>query len=151
MSGAGSESDSIDLLDKQNGKFVNIKSEGYQDFKRRCSKSIDYLEKKAKNLLGNSSPLKLSRQQLGKKIGKHAVDYGLDPSKAKDRKKLRRIIEEIYSKPDIVKIGEWRGQLNEVFFYIRGEDVVITTQNGIFISILKGGINNARIKNARNK
>lgn len=43
---------------------------------------------------------------------------------------------------DEVRIGFWRGQ---------SEDVVITDQKNEFISILKGGVNNARVKNARNK
>lgn len=33
--------------------------------------------------------------------------------------------------------------------YIKGEDVVLTQKSGCFISIFKGGINNAGVKNAR--
>ena len=53
---------------------------------------------------------------------------------------------------EVTKIGTWRGQDEEVLFKIKGKDVVITKQNGEFITILKNGvINSARIKNARIK
>lgn len=90
-------------------------------------------------------------KQFGKKVGKHAKDYGLDPSKAEDRDLMQRIINNIVSNAEEVRIGYWRGQDKDVLFYIRGEDVVITKQDNEFISILKGGIDNARVKNARNK
>lgn len=48
-------------------------------------------------------------------------------------------------------MGNWRGQEDDVLFYIKGEDVVVTKQNDEFITVLKGGVNNARVKNARNK
>ena len=50
-----------------------------------------------------------------------------------------------------IAIGAWRGQTEDVVFYIKGSDVVVTKQNGDFITVLKGGINNARVKNARNR
>ncbi len=42
-------------------------------------------------------------------------------------------------------------QPEEVLFFIQGEDVVVTTQNKEFITILKGGTSNVRVKNARIK
>lgn len=90
-------------------------------------------------------------KQFGKKTGKHAYDYGLDPSSAEDRETLRGIIQNITDHATEQRIGEWRGYSDEVIFHILGEDVVITDQTGAFISILKGGINNARIKNARKR
>ena len=90
-------------------------------------------------------------KQFGKKVGKHAIDFGLDPSKADDRAKFQKIIEGIVEGAEEVRIGFWRGQTDDVLFHIRGEDVVITSQNGEFISVLKGGVHNARVKNARNK
>ena len=90
-------------------------------------------------------------KQFGKKVGKHAKDYGLDPSKAEDRAIFQSIIDDITSNAENVRIGYWRGQPEDVLFYIKGEDVVITDQQGEFISILKGGISNERVKNARNK
>ncbi len=90
-------------------------------------------------------------KQFGKKVGKHAADFGLDPSKAEDREKFQNIINNIIAKAENVRIGSWRGQTEEVLFYVQGKDVVITNQQNEFITILKGGIDNARVKNARNK
>lgn len=90
-------------------------------------------------------------KQFGKKVGKHAIDFGLDPSKAEDREKFQNIIDDIMTSAENIRIGSWRGQSEEVLFHIHGEDVVITDQKNEFITILKGGVNNARVKKARNK
>lgn len=92
----------------------------------------------------------IKNKQFGKKIGKHAKDWGLDASNPDSRKLLENIICDIVSNHNLpIRIGEWRGQREEVLFYIKGEDVVITKQNGEFVTILKGGISNARVANAR--
>ena len=89
-------------------------------------------------------------KQYGKKIGKHARDFGLDPSVEEDRKEMKEIINNICREPDVVKIGTWRGQKEEVLFNIKGNDVVITKQDGEFVTVLKDGvINSAGVKNAR--
>lgn len=90
-------------------------------------------------------------KQYGKKIGKHARDFGLDPSKPEDREKVKAIISDIVDNHDAVKIGTWRGQAEEVLFYIKGNDVVICKQDGEFVTVMGGGANNAGVKNARNK
>lgn len=90
-------------------------------------------------------------KQFGKKVGKHAQDYGLDPSKAEDREKFQGIINDIMANADETRIGFWRGQKEDVLFHIKGEDVVITDQNNEFITLMKGGANNVRVKDARNK
>ena len=111
-----------------------------------------------KNLTNSSKWDKMNVQffaskekQFGKKVGKHAADFGLDPSNASDRERFLNIIDDIMSNAETVRIGYWRGQSEDVLFHIRGEDVVITDQNNEFITILKGGISNERVKNARNK
>lgn len=91
------------------------------------------------------------KKQIGKKIGKHAEDYGLDPSKVTDRVKMNEIINDIVSHSSEVRTGNWRGQEEDVLFYIKGDDVVVTKQDNEFVTILKGGVNNARVKNARIK
>lgn len=88
-------------------------------------------------------------KQYGKKIGKHARDYGLDPSKEEDRQWIYNKVDEIVSSPDKIKIGSFRGQKDEVLFHLKGEDVIITKQDGEFVTILKGGVNNGGFKNAR--
>ena len=99
----------------------------------------------------NIQLLASKEKQFGKKVGKHAIDFGLDPSKAEDREKFQNIINNIVKSPNRIAEGNWRGQEGDVLFYIKGEDVVVMKQNGEFITILKGGVNNARVKNARNK
>lgn len=88
-------------------------------------------------------------KQFGKKIGKHAEDYGLDPSNPEDRAKMSAIIHDIVDNRNSLSVGNWRGQKEKVLFHTKGSDVVITKQNGTFVSILKGGIDNARVKDAR--
>ncbi len=77
------------------------------------------------------------------------MDYGLDPSKAADREQMRMKIDSICSTADTIAHGDWRGQSKPAKFYIKGDDVVVTTEDNVFITILKGGISNARVKNAR--
>ena len=99
---------------------------------------------------GENSGIIKNNKQFGKKVGKHASDWGLDASSPDDRRKMEQIIDDIYYHHDVpVKIGGWRGQTEDVLFYIKGQDVVITKQNGEFVTILKGGKSNGRIKNAR--
>lgn len=93
----------------------------------------------------------VSDKQFGKKTGEHARDYGLDPSKKKDRDKMREIITDIIENYDDYAEGEWRMQKGTCSFYIKGEDVVVVNSENKFVTILKGGITNARVKNARKR
>lgn len=105
---------------------------------------------KPKNILSMNLQFFASKEkQYGKKIGKHAQDYGLNPSIQEDRDKMHLIIDDIVDNYELIKIGDWRGQENEVLFYIKGEDVVILSKDKEFITILKGGVTNERVKNAR--
>ena len=93
--------------------------------------------------------LNITRKQFGKKVGKHAYDYGLDPSTPEGRDNLREIILDIFQNKEEVRKGPWRGYEDPVLFYMKGEDVVIVQEDGKYISILKGGISNERVENAR--
>ena len=104
---------------------------------------------KGERLTDDRGEIIISDKQLGKKIGEHARDFGLDPSKPEDRETMLNTIKDIYRDHDEVRIGDWRGQSEEVVFSIKGENVVITKQNREFITVLQGGINNARVKKAR--
>ena len=75
----------------------------------------------------------------------------MNPGNASDRALLLGIIGDIISGADEVVPGGWRGQIEPVMFFIKGDDVVVTTKNKEFVTILKGGINNARIKDARGR
>ena len=90
----------------------------------------------------------ITSKQFGKKIGEHAREWGLDKSNSEDRRKLTRIIQDILYTDDVRK-GTWRGQDGLVKFYVKGKDAVVVNNKGQFVTILKGGVNNARIKNAR--
>ena len=90
----------------------------------------------------------ITDEQFGKKIGKHAQDWNLDASKAEDRERMKEIIYTIVDHSDEVRHGNWRSQPGTSDFYIKGDDVVVKN-NGKFVTILKGGINNERVKNAR--
>lgn len=88
-------------------------------------------------------------KQYGKKIGKHAQDFGLDASKEEDRLKMEHVIADIVSNKDEIRIGSWRGQHDDVLFFVKGNDVVITKTDGEFVTILKDGVkNSAGVKNA---
>ena len=110
---------------------------------RKYLNAADALKKQ-----GESGIIKTDKQ-FGKKIGKHAIDYGLDPAKPEDRERMRKTIDSICASPDAIAHGDWRGQPNPVKFYIKGNDVVVTSEDDTFITILKGGTSNARVKNAR--
>ena len=82
--------------------------------------------------------------QLGKKIGKHAKDWGLDPSDSDDRYKLQSIIEDIIDHADKVSQGNWRGQPNPCTFYERDGNLVIVNANNEFVTVMRGGATNVR-------
>lgn len=102
--------------------------------------------------------LNTTSKQFGKKIGKHAADYGLDPSKEEDREKLKRRIQEIASSPDYVISGTWRGQgkmqkdgkqQDGIVDYVIKDSDVIVAKDGNFITIIREGIHSSgRIKKA---
>lgn len=87
--------------------------------------------------------------QFGKKLGKHARDYGFDPALEADREKFKKLILDICENADERIYSSWRQQEYPVLFHIKDEDVVIEADNGKFITILKGGVSNERVKNAR--
>ena len=89
-------------------------------------------------------------KQFGKKIGKHTKEYGLDPGKPEDRIRMRNIVDDILNTPNEVVSGNWRGQEGAVQFYIKENDVVVVNNNK-FVTILKGGVENARVKDARGR
>ena len=99
----------------------------------------------------NTNDIIITEKQIGEKIREHTKDYGLDPGKEEDRIKFLNIIDDIIDNADEVAVGDnWRGQTGQPKFYIKGKDVVVTMENSKkFVTILEGGITNARVKNAR--
>ena len=69
-----------------------------------------------------------------------------------DTTKFKDIILDIYNNADYtLGNGDWRGQPKPVTFYVKGNDVVVVSADDEFITILKGGVNNARVISARLK
>ncbi|MCL2772351.1 MAG: hypothetical protein FWD71_03285 [Oscillospiraceae bacterium] len=103
------------------------------------------------------NPIKISDKQLGKKVGKHATDYGLNPTDPASRNWIKNKINDIFNSPDEIREGTFSGQGNiltsgsnargDVKFYIQGNDVVITDMNNNFATILKDRINNQSAMN----
>lgn len=91
----------------------------------------------------------MSDKQFRKKNGKHTKEYGLNPRSSSDRQKIWHTILDIVENAKEVVKGDWRGQIGTVLFYIKNDDVVVAKESGEFITILKDGVNNARVKNAR--
>ena len=140
---AALDKDELAVMQKRAEFFGLDKTDGFAEFKEKYLKAAQTVEN-----TGKSGIIKTDKQ-FGKKIGKHAMDYGLDPSKPADRDQMRMKIDSICSTADTIAHGDWRGQSKPVKFYIKGADVVVTTEDNVFITILKGGMSNARVKNAR--
>lgn len=105
--------------------------------------------------VGASAAFSVTNSQLGKKLGNHVEDFGGNASDAKDRQRVLDIINDIGSNPDKIIAGKFAGQgaeggasRGDVFFRIKGNDVVVTKPDGGFVTILKDGINNTSVKNA---
>ncbi len=98
----------------------------------------------------NSDIINISDKQFGKKVGKHTKEYGLNPQSSADRQKIRHIIFDIVENADEIREGDWRSQEGLCQFYIKGPDVVVT-RGKEFVTILKGGVENERVKNARKR
>ncbi|MCL2807375.1 MAG: hypothetical protein FWD27_04320 [Coriobacteriia bacterium] len=92
----------------------------------------------------------MADSQFGKKARKHMREYGLNPGIESDRHAFLGIIDGILSKPEEVVTGTWRRQNGNCDFYVRNDDVVVINKDtNEFVTILQGGVNNERIKQAR--
>lgn len=117
------------------------------EFNRSVSQKAVHANAAFTKLIGE--PIIKTDKQFGKKIGKHASDFGLNPRNTKDRKQMESIIDGIVKNHTEVRLGQWRGQPNAVLFYIKDTDVVLVSKEREFITILKGDVENGRVKNAR--
>ena len=95
-------------------------------------------------------PIIITDKQFGKKAGKHAKDYGLEPDNVKDREKFRNIIDDIVTNHTELYIGDWKGQSEECYFWVKDGDVVISTVDSKrFVTVMKGRMDDAGLKKAR--
>lgn len=150
---AALDADELKTLKDRAEYFGLDKSASFADFKKKYLNTTESLKSQGKSgiIKVGSKTFSVADKQFGKKVGKHATDFGLDASSEEDRTMFYVIIQEVLDNATEQRVGAWRGQANEVIFHIKGDDVVITSQSGEFITILKGGINNARVKNARKR
>ncbi|UGT59406.1 hypothetical protein [Nocardia asteroides] len=82
-------------------------------------------------------PMHIDKRQFGKKIGKHAEDFGLDPRDPTVRVWLRQHFEEVRSTPDEVRSGPYypdSGGGGDYWFYRKGNDLLITKGDGEFVT-----------------
>ena len=101
---------------------------------------------------GRKKYVKYDEKQIGKKSGKHAEDFGLDPSKEEDRLKFIEITENIIEKATIEFRGEWPGVPGESKFYVNGADVVIVSSEGKYVTTMRDAVlKNKRIKGMMEK
>ncbi|ENN3369799.1 DUF637 domain-containing protein, partial [Pseudomonas aeruginosa] len=103
--------------------------------------------------VGANAQFKVDSGQLGKKLGKHVEDFGGSAKNPADRQMVLDKIQDIGNNPEKVIPGKFAGQgsggtRGDVFFRIKGDDVVVTKPDGTFVTIMKDGINNTSVKNA---
>ena len=132
-------------------KFLGKSMPSLADYKdSKYNEDDRYLDiKKRVNDIKNA-PIKISDKQFGKKIGKHGgYDYGFDIRTKEGREQYRALIEDVRYNFDERAVGPWRSPEENVIFYIKDDDLVVTKLDGEFISLFDGGKTNARAKNAR--
>ncbi|MFG7963200.1 hypothetical protein, partial [Pseudomonas aeruginosa] len=103
--------------------------------------------------VGANAQFKVDSGQLGKKLGQHVEDFGGSAKNPADRQMVLDKIQDIGNNPEKVIPGKFAGQgsggtRGDVFFRIKGDDVVVTKPDGTFVTIMKDGINNTSVKNA---
>ncbi|MCF6526612.1 hypothetical protein HOY81_26645 [Streptomyces sp. JJ36] len=82
--------------------------------------------------------LSINEGQFGKKWGKHAQDYGLNPGDASSRNWFREKIAEVRGSHDEVRRGPWNpanGGGEDYFFYRSGKDLLVVKGDGQFVTM----------------
>lgn len=124
------------------------------DYKRmyvagfRQVKTVEQLKKTA------GDDIIITNKQLGKKAGRHMAEWGLDPSSAEDRQKFVDLSKDIRDNADEVRRVPWLFDKDgkrtvEVNAYVKGNDVVLIDDENRYITTMKDGINNNRVKGGR--
>lgn len=85
-------------------------------------------------------------KQFGAKIGKHAREWGLDPSSAEDRREMAEHFADIVDNADEIRRVEWRNKPEGTLAYIRGMDAAVFRADGEMVTILKNGASNLRVQ-----
>lgn len=104
---------------------------------------------------GGESGIIITDRQLGHKAGKHMSEWGLNPAEEKDREKFADITRNIQANPQEIRRVQWlhdpeTGKRTvEVNAYIVGKDVVLVKDDKEYITTMKNGIDNERVKRGR--
>ncbi len=94
-------------------------------------------------------PLKIDQVQFGAKVGRHMMSFNRNPANPSDREWLMNHILDIYNNATEFRDGTFSGQgkvtpagnlRGPVWFYAKGNDVVITDKADNFVTILKNGV-----------
>lgn len=102
-----------------------------------------------------NSGMLMTSKQIGKKSGKHMGEWGLNPELPDDRLRFIKITNDIYTEPDEVRSVPWKvdpatnKRTVEVLAYIKGNDVVLVDKTGNYITTMKDGVNNKRVKDGK--
>jgi hypothetical protein len=102
----------------------------------------------------NPPALMIANRQWGVKMNQHIGDFGLDVQNPLHRQEFRQLVEGIAGTPDIVVRGTFSGGgpdgRRDVLFYVRLNDVVVTSPTGEFVTILRNGVTNPNVIRALN-
>lgn len=104
---------------------------------------------------GGESGIIITDRQLGHKAGKHMSEWGLNPAEEKDREKFADITRNIQANPQEIRRVQWlrdpeTGKRTvEVNAYIVEKDVVLVKDDKEYITTMKNGIDNERVKRGR--
>jgi filamentous hemagglutinin len=79
-------------------------------------------------------------------------DFDLDVSNPAHRQQFRDMVENMGSNPDQVVTGTFSGGgptgRRDVLFYVQGNDVVVTSPAGEFVTVLQNGVTNPNVVRA---
>ena len=91
----------------------------------------------------------IADRQFSKKFGEYGIEY---VSSLKDLDATKIYGEKIYEVRkfyELRKIDKFKGENREVVYYQRGDALLLTKKIGEFVSLFRGGNQNAKFKNAR--
>lgn len=122
--------------------------------KKQAERAANAVEEKTPihNVISETSKVVFTKKQVGKKLRKHAREWGLDPSLKEDRDKFVEICNEIIENAERVSTGEWWGQDNSpCTFYEYDGNLVIVDSEGNFVTVMRGGATNVRYSRSTKK
>lgn len=72
-----------------------------------------------------SSDLKWTGKGFGHHVRKHGPEFGIDPSKKKDRDRYSKIANDVIDNCDALAYGDWYGQGDKLCLYYFKDDIVV--------------------------